>query len=180
MFGITFPPGADTVRIFALSGRQGKPPCLWEGPPHLDQASVEAQIASDNRLVRWLRRNNCIKDGVATLSLQFDLYSQGKKVDTMQAQEVTILLDKPRRKRGAADEVALRAFDMAESMVETCKELLEERETIIGRLIERGLKYNDKPLMVEPPKQDLVGEVLEKGTQFISLAKVFRELKDSN
>lgn len=180
MFGITFPPGADTVRIFALSGRQGKPPCLWEGPPNFDQASVEAQIASDNRIVRWLRRNGCIKDGVATLNLQFDLFSQGKKVETMQAQEVTILLDKPRRKRGAGDEIALRAFDLAEGMVETCKGLLEERETIIGRLVERGLKYNDKPIAVDPPKHDFVGEVLEKGSQFISLAKVFRELKDSN
>ncbi len=180
MFGITFPPGADTVRVFALSGRQGKPPCLWEGPPHFDQASVEAQIAGDNRIVRWLRRNGCIKDGVATLNLQFDLYSQGKKVDTMQAQEVTILLDKPRRKRGTGDEIALRAFDLAEGMVDTCKGLLEERETVIGRLIERGLKYNDKPIAVETPKQDFVGEVLEKGSQFISLAKVFRDLKNSN
>ena len=65
-------------------------------------------------------------------------------------------------------------------MVDTCKGLLEERETVIGRLIERGLKYNDKPIAVETPKQDFVGEVLEKGSQFISLAKVFRDLKNSN
>lgn len=177
MFGITIPPGVDTVRILALSGRQGKPPCLWEGPAVVDQASVEAQIAGDNRVVRWLRRNRCVRDGVATTSLQFDLFSQGKKVDSVQTQDIAILLDRPRRKRNAGDEIALRAFDLAEGMVDTCKGMLEERDTVIGRLIERGLKYQERAPVVEAPKQDFVGELLEKGTQFAQLTRAFRELK---
>ena len=181
MFGITVPPGVDTVRILALSGRQGKPPCLWEGPPSVEQSSIEAQIAGDKRVVHWLRRNGYIKNGIATLHLQFDFYSQAKKVDTVQSQDVAVLLDNPRRRRGAGDEVTIRAFDLAEGMVETCKEMIVERDTVIGRLVERGLKYNgEKPPVIEAAKPDLVSEFLEKGSQFMQLAKMFRELKEGS
>lgn len=64
MFGITIPPGVDQVRIIALNGKKGKPPCLWEGIPSVEQARIEECIGSDRRLIQWLQRNGMIDNGV--------------------------------------------------------------------------------------------------------------------
>jgi hypothetical protein len=66
MFGFTIPGSIDVVRVLALSGRKGKPPCLWEGPPATDQAAIDEQIAGNERTVRWFAKNNLIQHGSAT------------------------------------------------------------------------------------------------------------------
>jgi hypothetical protein len=181
MFGITIPPGIDIVRIHALSGRKGKPPCLWEGAPAVDQASIEAAIGSDVRVRRWLDRNQLIQNGAATLNLQIDCFNQGKRVESFTASEVTFLVSAPKQKRGAGDEVALRAFDMAEHVVDGLKEMLEERDTVIGRLVERGLKQGEpqKALAQSPaaPEKDTIDDLLDKGTKFLALAQTFRSMR---
>ena len=92
MFGITIPPGVDHVRIIALNGKKGKPPCLWEGVPSIEQHRIEDSIGSDKRVVQWLQRNGMIDNGVATLKLQIDLFSQGKRVESVQVAETTLLV----------------------------------------------------------------------------------------
>ena len=70
MFGITIPPGVDQVRIIALNGKKGKPPCLWEGIPSVEQARIEECIGSDRRVIQWLQRNGMIDNGVPQYQLQ--------------------------------------------------------------------------------------------------------------
>jgi hypothetical protein len=84
-----------------------------------------------------------------------------------------------KKKKRVGDEIALRAFDLTENMMDMIRGLLEERETIIGRLVERGINHKEKaPVAVEEPKPDVFSQFIEKGGQFVQLAKIFRELKD--
>lgn len=182
MFGFTIPGSIDVVRVLALSGRKGKPPCLWEGPPATEQSTIDEQIAGNNRVVRWFAKNNLIQNGSATVNLQLDLYSQGKRVESMNIPSATFLVKKSKKKnKRVGDEIALRAFDLTENMMDMIRGLLEERDTIIGRLVERGLNQKEKekpPIPVEEPKPDMLTQFIEKGGQFVQLAKIFRELKD--
>lgn len=183
MFGITIPPGVDQVRIIALNGKKGKPPCLWEGIPSVEQARIEECIGSDRRVIQWLQRNGMIDNGVATLKLQVDLFSQGKRVESVQVAETSLLVDRVRRKSRTSDEVTLRAFELTESLVTSLREMLDERDTVIGRLVERGLKLPEQ--LKEPPpepadKSDVLDELLNKGTKFLALANGFRSLQSGN
>ncbi len=182
MFGITLPPGVDTVRILALNGRRGKPPCLWEGPASVEQTALESSIATDPRVVRWLRRNQLVQNGVATISMQIEAYSQGRRIEMYQVPDFPLLLDGPKRKRGVGEEVTLRAFEMAEHMMDSYRELLDERDTVIGRLVERGLKQGEATKPVEPPPaagpaKDSIDDLLDKGAKFLALAQSFRSLR---
>lgn len=181
MFGTILPPGVELVRITALTGRKGKPPCLWEGPPTTEQATIESQIAQDRRVTRWLHKNGMVQNGVATLKLQLDLFSQGKRLESITLDEASFLVDKPRSRRPAGDEIGLRAFDLAENMFHLFQQMLAERDTVIGRLVERGFKHNEvpPPAPIEAQKSDFVSDLIEKGGQFVSLAKMFRELKEN-
>lgn len=178
MFGLTIPPSVDVVRVMALSGKKGKPPCLWEGVPATDQAVIDEQIAGNRRVVHWLEKNGLIQSGSATVNLQLDLFSQNKRVESLLVSDATFIVKKTKKKKKVGDEIALRAFDLTEGMVDLIKGLLAERDTIIGRLVERGLNHKEKPPVVEEPKPDIVAQFLDKGTQFMQLAKVFRELKE--
>ena len=180
MFGFNIPGSIDVVRVLALPGLKGKPPCLWEEPPATDQGTIDEQIAGNHRVVRWFEKNNLIQNGSATVNLQLDLYSQGKRVESMNVPSATFLVKKAKKKnKRVGDEIALRAFDLTENMMDMIRGLLEERDTIIGRLVERGLNHKEKPpAAVEEPKQDVLTQFIEKGGQFVQLAKIFRELKD--
>lgn len=180
MFGVTLPPGIDTVRICALSGQRGKPPCLWEGPPTADQASIESAIGRDKRIIRWLRKNGRIRDGIATLRLQLECFSQGKRADVFEAEDVSILVARTQRKQVASEEAVVRAFDMAESMVDMLKEMLDDRDTIIGRLVERGLKGAEPVAAPTPPPSDALDEFLDKSGKFLSIASSFKALRGND
>lgn len=183
MFGMTFPPGVDVVRLMALSGRRGKPPCIWEGPAATDQSAVETEVSCDPRVRQWLQRNHLIRDGIATLSLQVECYSQGKLVDRVEAREVTILLGERRRRKTVGEEVTLRAFDLAEHVLGEYKELLAERDTVIGRLVERALRQSERPppTAAQPEeKPDQLEDILGKGMKFLSLAQGIKSLRDKN
>ena len=184
MFGVVIPPGVDVVRISALSGKKGKPPCLWEGPPSTDQGTIEASIGRDPRIVRWLRKSGMVRSSVATVNVQIECYSQGRRVESIEVADVSLLIAGGRRRQvAAADEVAVRAYDLAETTMELLKPMLDERDTVIGRLVERGLKMPEQPK--EPPpepadKSDVLDELLNKGTKFLALANGFRSLQTSN
>ena len=87
MFGIILPPGLDCVRVMAATGRQGKRPCLWEGHPDVPQHEIEASIDSDLRVRRWLTKQGVIKNGLATLNLTIECFSQGKNGRPFRRQE---------------------------------------------------------------------------------------------
>lgn len=187
MFGLTLPPGIEIVRIHALSGKQGKPPCLWEGSPSVDQSAIEAVIGRDRRSVRWFRRNRLVHNGVATLNLQIDCYSQGRRVESFTVTDVSILVDSAKRKQQpTGDEAVQRALDLCEFMMDSYKEILEERDTVIGRLVERGLKIGQESKPVEAqsgsaaPERDSLDDLLEKGTKLLALANGFRSLRTDN
>lgn len=181
MFGICIPPGVDLVRICALSGRQGKPPCLWEGSPAVEQATIEGQIVRDARVVRWLARNRLIQGGVATVRVQIDCFSQGRRVETLPPSEVSLLISRPRRTQSTTDAVTLRAFDLVENLVGELKDMVDERDTVIGRLVERGLKASEpaQPLQAAAPEQpkDSLDDLLDKGTKLLTLAQGFRTMR---
>lgn len=184
MFGLTLPPGIETLRILALTGKQGKPPCLWEGPATTEQSAIEAAIGRDPRKVQWLRRHRLIQDGIATLNLQIDCFSQGRRVESYTVSDIPIMVaPAKRRQQTAGDEAVHRALDLCEYMMHSYKEILEERDTVIGRLVERGLRAGDerKPVEAPPqspvPERDTLDDLLEKGTKFLALANGFRSLR---
>lgn len=181
MFGVVIPPGVDIVRMSALSGKKGKPPCLWEGSPATDQATIEAAIGRDPKISRWLRKNATVRSGVATINVQLDCFSQGHRVETFEIADLSLQVAGARRRlTNANDEVVVRAYDLAETMVDTLRGLLDERDTVIGRLVERGLKITEPPkapVVEEAPKVDVLDDLLNKGTKFLALANGFRSLR---
>ena len=185
MFGVVIPPGVDVVRISALSGKKGKPPCLWEGPPSTDQGTIEAAIGRDPRIVRWLRKTGMVRSSVATVNVQIECYSQGQRVESIEVADVSLLIAGGRRRQVAAtDEVAVRAYELAETTMELLKAMLDERDTVIGRLVERGMKPlfepPPAPIPVESDKSDVLDDLLNKGTKFLALANGFRSLRPDN
>jgi hypothetical protein len=185
MFGITIPPGIDIVRIYALTGKKGKPPCLWEGHPSTEQTTVEASIGNDQRVARWLRQNHLTDGDTATLNLQLDCFSQGRRVESYQAADVTVLLAKHKKKQTTNDTVVLRAFDVTEHIIDGLREMLDERDTVIGRLVERGLKASEPasgaatPTMQEQPK-DSLDDLLDKGAKLLTLVQSFRAMRSDS
>jgi hypothetical protein len=124
-----------------------------------------------------------VDNAVATLTLQADLFSQGKRVESVQIGETSILVNRVKRKGSANAEVTLRAFDLAESLVGTLREMLDERDTVVGRLVERGFKAGEvskEPIPEPPSKVDVLEDLLNKGTKFLALANGFRTLRADN
>lgn len=182
MFGVIIPPGVDVVRLIALSGRRGKPPCIWEGPASTDQATIEAAVSSDPRIRQWLQRNHLMVDGVATLKLQLEYYSQGRLVERAEVKEASLLLGERRKRKAVGDEVTLRAMDLAEHLVGEYKQLVDERDTVIGRLVERALKIGEAPpVSAEVPaaKGDGFDDLLSKGLKFLSLAQGLKSMRNN-
>ena len=149
VFGIKLAPGIDLVRILATSGKQGRRPCLWEGHPAKE---VESAIDSDLRVRRWLTKHRLIKDGVVSLTLSIECYSDGRQVDTFEVKDINLFIRQVKRKpQAASDEVVSRSIQVLDSTIKTLVEQLdrnwktvhqqlEERDTVIGRLVQRGLE----------------------------------------
>ena len=155
MFGVVIPPGVDVVRISALSGKKGKPPCLWEGPPSTDQGTIEAAIGRDPRIVRWLRKTGMVRSSVATVNVQIECYSQGRRVESIEVADVSLLVAGGRRRHAAAsDEVAVRAYELAETTMELLRSMLDletsvaDGKTEIRRVyhLDRGYEAIEKRL----------------------------------
>ena len=70
---------------------------------------------------------------------------------------------------------------VAETTMELLKSMLDERDTVIGRLVERGMKPlfepPTAPIPVESDKSDVLDDLLNKGTKFLALANGFRSLR---
>lgn len=178
----------------ASTGRQGKRPCLWEGPPDVPQHEVEESIDSDLRVRRWLTKQRLVKNGLATLNLSIECFCQGRIIQTFDVKEVTLFVHYAKKKpRAASDEVVIKSFSTLESTIgklteqleknwNTMATQLEERDTVIGQLVQRGLNPPQPPKQ-EAPQQASGGlaELLETGTRVLQLmntAKAFRSSSD--
>ena len=194
MFGINLAPGLDLVRILAVSGKQGKRPCLWEGHPSTPQHEIESAIDSDLRVRRWLTRHRLIKDGAVSLTLAIECYSQSQRVDTVEVKGVDLFIRQVKRKsQNASDEVVSRSIQVLDSTIKTLVEQLdrnwktvhqqlEERDTIIGRLVQRGLEPPVPKQQEQPaaPPTDEFSSLLNKGGQLVQIINMVKSLKDKN
>lgn len=194
MFGIKLAPGIDLVRILAISGKQGKRPCLWEGSPATPQQEVESAIDSDLRVRRWLTKHRLIKDGVVSLTLSIECYSDGRRVDTVEVKDINLFIRQVKRKpQAASDEVVSRSIQVLDSTIKTLVEQLdrnwktvhqqlEERDTVIGRLVQRGLEppVPKQPEPPAPPPTDEFSSLLSKGGQLVQLINMVKSFKGNN
>ena len=187
------PPGLDCVRIMASTGRQGKRPCLWEGSPDVPQHEIEDAIDSDLRVRRWLTKERLIKGGIATLNMSLECFCQGRIVETIEVKNVSLFIRYAKKKqRAASDEVVIKSFTTLESTIsklteqleknwKTMATQLEERETVIGQLVQRGLNPPPPP----PPKQEAVPPASEletligTGMKLLQLANAAKSLRGS-
>ena len=140
MFDHSFSPAVTTVRVVALTGKKGQPPVLWEGPVATDTATIEREMARSRRIVEWLYRNQLVRQRMAVLDLQLQGYAKSKRIETHTIPQYRFIVRGRPRSRNAGDEVVLRAFDLAEHVLDLMKHLVEDRDTVIGRLVERGLR----------------------------------------
>ena len=190
MFGINIPPGVDTIRILGITGKQGKRPCLWEGNPSVSQQEVESAIDSDLRVRRWLTKHRLIKDGVVTLSLSIEFYSQDRRVETVEAKDISLFIRSVKRKpRSTSDEVVIKSISALDSTIKhlgerldmnwkTLTEQLEQRDTVIGVLVQRGLNPPAPPKVEAPAAQpDEFSKLLETGGQFMQFMDLIKAAK---
>jgi hypothetical protein len=118
--------GVDTLRILAVTGKQGKRPCLWEGAATTPQPEVEAAIDDDVRVRRWLAKHRMIKDGVATLNRSVEMYSQNRRVDTIEATDISLFVRHAKRKpRATSDEVVIKSISALDSTIKTLGKRLD-------------------------------------------------------
>lgn len=192
MFGIALPPGIETVRILAITGKQGKRPCLWEGSPDTPQSEIESAIDSDLRVRRWLTKHRLIKGGIATVSLSIEVYSQGRRVETFEVKDVSLFIRHVKRKsRAASEEVVIKSISVLDSTIKnlgerldmnwkTLTEQLEQRDTVIGMLVQRGLNPPAPPPPAAPDPQmpmDPFDGLLDKGTKLVQLVNLFKSIR---
>jgi hypothetical protein len=194
MFGMTIPLSIDSVRILAITGKQGKRPCLWEGHPSTPEHEIEAAIDSDLRVRRWLSKHHLIKNGVATLSFNIELYSGGRRVETLEAKDISLFIRQVKRKpRATSEEVVIKSISVLESTIKnlgerldmnwkTLTEQLEQRDTVIGMLVQRGLNPPAPPKAAEPPSAppDSIDNLFDKGGKLIQFMNMVKAVKGSD
>lgn len=192
MFGITIPPSVDTIRILAMTGKQGKRPCLWEGSPRVTQPEVEAAIDADLRVRRWLSKQRLIKDGIVTLSLSIELYSDSHRVDTVEVKDISLFIRHVKRKpRATSEEVVLKSISVLDSTIKnlgerldmnwkTMTEQLEQRDTVIGMLVQRGLNPPAPPKAEVPPAPppNELDSLFDKGGKLLQFMNMIKSVKE--
>lgn len=182
MFEYQFSPSVDHVRVVAVTGRKGQPPILWEGPPSTNTVTIQREISRNRRMLAWLYENHFVRKRTATLDLQLQGFAKGKRIETHSIQQHSFIVRGRRRRKSTADEVVLRSLDLVENMLDMMKSMLEERDTVVGRLVERGLRP-------PPPAQagsatqptDPMAHVLTELPKLIAMAQSFKSMskKDS-
>ena len=179
MFGCQFSSEVDWVKVVALTGKKGQPPVLWEGVPQTSQRDIEQAIVRNPSIVQWLYKQNYVKNRRAFVRIQLDGYRGGKRVESHALEQVRFMLTGRRSAKFAHDEVVLRAFDLTERVLEILADLVKDRDFVIGRLVDRGLKASSQPPAAEgaakPPAQT---SLLESLPELLRMAQTLRSFKE--
>ena len=84
-----------------------------------------------------------------------------------------------RRTAPVGEEIVLRSFDMAERVIQLLMHLVEDRDTVIGRVVDRGLRSTDERAAA-PPSQaagDALSQFLDQVPRITELAESFRKAR---
>ena len=171
MFDYQFSPAVEHVRVVALTGRKGQPPILWEGPPSTDTVTVERKISQNRRMLAWLYENHLVHKRTATIDLQLQGYAKNKRLETHTIHQHSFIVRGRRRGKTTADEVVLRSLDLVEHMVDLMKSMLDDRETIVGRLVERGLRPPQPTPATTNQPSDPMTHILTELPKLLALAQ---------
>jgi hypothetical protein len=118
------------------------------------------------------------------LTLSIECYSAGRRVDTVEVKDINLFIRQVKRKpQAASDEVVAKSIQVLDSTIKTLVEQLdknwktvnqqlEERDTIIGRLVQRGIdppapKQQEQP--ASPPPDELSSLLSKEGRSCRSL-----------
>ena len=181
MFDYQFSPAVEYVRVVALTGRKGQPPILWEGPPSTDTVTIEREISRNRRMIAWLYENHLVHKRTATIDLQLQGYAKTKRLETHTIHQHSFIVRGRRRSKSTADEVVLRSLDLVEHMVDLMKSMLDDRETVVGRLVERGLRPPTPTSTGTNPPPDPMTHILTELPKLLAMAQSLKSTrKDSD
>ena len=177
LFGQEFMSGTTLVRVVALTGKKGQPPLLWEGEPSTDTETVIRQISRNKQIVEWLYKSGRVRQRVATVNLQVQEYAGRKRIASHAIPGYSFIVRGRRRGRNIGEQIVLRSFDMVERILELMVHLVHERDTVVGRVAEVGIRSLSTPPASPPASaapSDALAQILESMPKLMEMAESFR------
>ena len=128
------------------------------------------------------------------MTFNIELYSGGRRVETLEAKDVSLFIRQVKRKpRATSEEVVLKSISVLDSTIKnlgerldmnwkTLTEQLEQRDTVIGMLVQRGLNPPAPPKPAEPPPAppDTIDNLFDKGGKLIQFMNMVKSVKGSD
>ena len=150
MFDQEFASETTLVRVVALTGKKGQPPLLWEGLPSTDTATVIRQI------------------------------SRNKRVASHALPGYRFIVRGRRRGRNLGEEIVIRSFDLVERVLLLIAQMVHERDVVVGRVAEVGLRRVSERVVAppaEPSSGDALAQIVESMPKLMEMVESFRKVR---
>ena len=150
MFDQEFASETTLVRVVALTGKKGPPPLLWEGLPSTDTATVIRQI------------------------------SRNKRVASHALPGYRFIVRGRRRGRNLGEEIVIRSFDLVERVLLLITQMVHERDVVVGRVAEVGLRRVSERVVAppaEPSSGDALAQIVESMPKLMEMVESFRKAR---
>ena len=150
MFDQEFASETTLVRVVALTGKKGQPPLLWEGLPSTDTATVIRQI------------------------------SRNKRVASHALPGYRFIVRGRRRGRNLGEEIVIRSFDLVERVLLLIAQMVHERDVVVGRVAEVGLRRVSERVVAppaEPSSGDALAQIVESMPKLMEMVESFRKAR---
>lgn len=150
MFDQEFASETTLVRVVALTGKKGQPPLLWEGLPSTDTATVIRQI------------------------------SRNKRVASHALPGYRFIVRGRRRGRNLGEEIVIRSFDLVERVLLLITQMVHERDVVVGRVAEVGLRRVCERVVAppaEPSSGDALAQIVESMPKLMEMVESFRKAR---
>lgn len=150
MFDQEFASETTLVRVVALTGKKGQPPLLWEGLPSTDTATVIRQI------------------------------SRNKRVASHALPGYRFIVRGRRRGRNLGEEIVIRSFDLVERVLLLITQMVHERDVVVGRVAEVGLRRVSERVVAppaEPSSGDALAQIVESMPKLMEMVESFRKAR---
>jgi len=180
LFDQEFASGTTLVRVVALTGKKGQPPLLWEGLPSTDTATVIRQISRNKRIVEWLYQSGRVRQRMATVDLQLQGYSGRKRIASHALPGYRFIVRGRRRGRNLGEEIVIRSFDLVERVLLLMAQMVHERDVVVGRVAEVGLRRTSEPAVAPPAPaspSDALAQIVESMPKLMEMVESFRKAR---
>ena len=108
------------------------------------------QISRNKRIVEWLYQSGRVRQRMATVDLQLQGYSGRKRIASHTLPGYRFIVRGRRRGRNLGEEIVIRSFDLVERVLLLMAQMVHERDVVVNRVAEVGLRRASEPAVAPP------------------------------